>query len=142
MADLSGIDLSIDHDAPLSTRTEYGGVLMRSKLETMWAQFFDDQGVEWVYEPQKYRLRRGYYIPDFSLSIGTPRADRTRVFVEVKPDGVWSHKAACFADEKWTIVILGQGEPQEDKRYEVFDPLNLFDGAASFRGGMLVGWIG
>lgn len=56
-------------------RVPYGGALMRSKLEVTWAEFFDDQGLAWEYEPVKFHRR---YTPDFGLY-------QRAVFVEVKP---------------------------------------------------------
>jgi len=51
----------------------YGGVEFRSRLEARWAVFFDAIGVEWYYEFEGYKLRSGWYLPDFYLpSVNNP----------------------------------------------------------------------
>lgn len=58
--------------------TEHGGVKFRSRLEARWAVFFDELGIEWLYEHEGYEFCGGRYLPDFLL----PTLD---VFVEIKP---------------------------------------------------------
>jgi len=42
---------------------------MRSKLEVSWARFFDQHGVFWCYEPERFAFDNGYqYVPDFLLT--------------------------------------------------------------------------
>ncbi|QDF18600.1 endonuclease [Gordonia phage Pupper] len=54
------------------------GTMMRSNWERLAAEYFDDLGLEWQYEPRKFRLPTGqYYWPDFYL----PQLD---LWVEVK----------------------------------------------------------
>jgi len=50
-----------------SLETEYKGIKMRSKLETKWAEFFDEIGVFWEYESAYYERDGLKYLPDFSL---------------------------------------------------------------------------
>lgn len=128
MADLSGFDLT-RRWAPLSTPTEYAGVLMRSKLETRWAAFFDAHGIDWIYEPTTYRMGRVYYKPDFLLDANFILTDHgggaerfRKVFVEVKPDGVYSSKARTLAEERWQAVVLANGEPSQGASYRMFTP--------------------
>ena len=45
--------------------THWRGYRFRSRLEARWAVFMDHLGVEWVYEPEGFSLRSGYYLPDF-----------------------------------------------------------------------------
>lgn len=45
--------------------TNYKGILFRSSLEVYWAAFFDALGWQWLYEPTKFKLPCGVYIPDF-----------------------------------------------------------------------------
>ena len=48
--------------------TEYKGYRFRSRLEAIWAVFFDACGVKWEYEPEGFDLGDGlYYLPDFLL---------------------------------------------------------------------------
>lgn len=49
-------------------KTEYNGIIFRSKLETEWAKFFDTWGLKWEYEPENYRIDGVYYQPDFVIT--------------------------------------------------------------------------
>jgi hypothetical protein len=85
--------------------TEYKHYRFRSRLEAMWARFFDLLGWEWKYEPFDY----DGYIPDFVLLL--PRGD---VLVEVKPEtdfpGLRQNtvKIDC-CDWKKEALLLGVG---------------------------------
>lgn len=58
--------------------TEYGGRMMRSRLEARWAASLDLAGLVWSYEPEMFDLPTGVrYVPDFYL----PEAD---TWIEVK----------------------------------------------------------
>lgn len=49
-------------------RTNYKGILFRSKLEAEWAKFFDSLSIPWLYEPEGYQFTDGtMYLPDFWL---------------------------------------------------------------------------
>jgi hypothetical protein len=63
------------------TRTEYRGVVMRSRLEADFARHLDAKRVEWTYEPAVFRCpgERGY-LPDFRLI-----HNGEETYVEVKP---------------------------------------------------------
>src|SRR5215467_9619768 len=54
--------------------TKYGGYKFRSRLEARWAVFFDEEEIEWDYEPQGFTVdtpRGGInYLPDFWLGSG------------------------------------------------------------------------
>lgn len=63
-----------------SIKTEYQGVLFRSRLEARWAHFFDLIGVAWAYEAEGFELPSGRYLPDFEINLGEERC-----FFEVKP---------------------------------------------------------
>lgn len=89
---------------PRPVPTPYGGVWFRSRAEARWAVFFTRLGLDWEWEPQRYRrdTPRGSYLPDFYL----PELD---LFAEVKPanpnvvdpEGVarWQHFAGQIATE-------------------------------------------
>ncbi len=63
--------------------TEYNGILFRSRLEARWAIYFDQLGIEWVYEPECFVLNNGLkYTPDFYLP-------QHKCYVEIKPDSSW-----------------------------------------------------
>jgi hypothetical protein len=65
----------------------FRGIQYRSRLEIMWAAFFHNFGIEFVYEPERFDLKSGSYLPDFFLKNVT--------FVEKKFDsdtgeeGLW-----------------------------------------------------
>jgi len=45
----------------------FKGIQYRSRLEIMWAAFFDYFGIEFSYEPKRFNLKSGSYLPDFYL---------------------------------------------------------------------------
>tara|TARA_B110000211_G_C13830643_1_gene443382 strand:+ start:40 stop:711 length:672 start_codon:yes stop_codon:yes gene_type:complete len=45
----------------------FKGTQYRSRLEIYWAAFFDLFGIEQDYEPKRYKLNSGSYLPDFFL---------------------------------------------------------------------------
>ena len=48
--------------------TFYNGYRFRSRLEARWAVFFDSAGIEYVYEPEGFKLDNGLcYLPDFLI---------------------------------------------------------------------------
>jgi predicted nuclease of restriction endonuclease-like RecB superfamily len=47
--------------------TQYNGVYFRSRLEVKWAQFFENLGVHFEYEPDTVETSLGWYIPDFKF---------------------------------------------------------------------------
>jgi hypothetical protein len=68
--------------------TIYNGRRYRSRLEARWSVFFDDLGIEYLYEPEGYELppdvmagvpNTTWYLPDFWLP-------RQRYWIEIKPD--------------------------------------------------------
>lgn len=58
--------------------TFYKGYRFRSRLEARWAVVFDALGIDWVYEPEGYKLDNGEcYLPDFYI----PSAN---AYIEIK----------------------------------------------------------
>ena len=48
--------------------THYNGNRFRSRLEARWAVFFDTMGIEYLYEPEGFKMQDGTcYLPDFYL---------------------------------------------------------------------------
>ena len=89
-----------------SIKTEYKGVLFRSKLEAQWAKFFDAEGISWIYEPEGYEFEDGTkYLPDFWLP------DSGQYF-EVK--GVMKaldlHKIELLIKQSGRACIIGNGD--------------------------------
>ena len=69
--------------------TEYKNIKFRSKLEVKWAVFFDECGIEYVYEHDGYRFQKPEdadptnYIPDFILK-NVGGSINGNLYVEVK----------------------------------------------------------
>lgn len=59
-------------------RTEYKGILYRSKLEAQWAYYMDLIGVPYQYEYKKFQLVGRKYTPDFMIN--------RKVYLEIKPE--------------------------------------------------------
>jgi len=90
---------------PIETR--YAGCRFRSRLEARWAVFFDEMGIEWMYEPDPFPLSTGGgYLPDFLL----PTFDGG-MYVEVKPPSGDFTKAIQFAIDSGSQVWMAEGTP-------------------------------
>lgn len=109
--------------------THYNGHKFRSRLEARWALFFDEIGLNWLYEYEGFKLSNGYYLPDFYF----PDVD---CFAEVKPTK-FSEKElkkclelSRLKSEKYKTfhidVILLDGKP-ELRTYEVVVNGGIFD---------------
>ncbi len=106
----------IDRSYEIKARkTNYGGVLFRSRIEARWAVFLDSLGVEYDYEPFYEEVGNDYvyynYMPDFYL----PKQEK---FIEVKPGKptvVEERKAAFWCKDIQDIVILFNLNPPTDK---------------------------
>lgn len=81
-----------------SIRTEYRGVVFRSKLEADWARHFDALGLKWEYEPRGRYFGDQFYLVDFYLPC-------SRQWIEVK--GVYEP-----ADVRKIIAFLEHIEPR------------------------------
>lgn len=89
-------------------QTSYRGYLMRSRLESRWAVFFDTLGIKWEYEFEGFDLSDGYgYLPDFYL----PTFDNG-CWCEVKPDGGDFSRAVLFAKDYEEKIWLCEGVPE------------------------------
>lgn len=66
-------------------RPEHPGVVFRSMLELRWSAVFDELGLPWTFEPVRFDLPSGIYIPDFKI-YPEPGDERT-FWIEVK--GPW-----------------------------------------------------
>lgn len=52
--------------SPIETR--YDGRLFRSRTEARWAVFFNELRLDYDYEKEGFKLKHGWYLPDFWLS--------------------------------------------------------------------------
>jgi hypothetical protein len=88
---------------------------MRSRLEATWAQWFDNHGFGWQYEPRCYASQNGQYLPDFMLCQGN-------LFVDIK--GIMSdHGTRAKLFDRMSIITqsspdvvlgIGVGNPPEN----------------------------
>jgi hypothetical protein len=61
----------------------HGGIRFRSTLEARWTVVLDGLEIPWVYEPKKFELPSGAYVPDFLVYPDREQA----TWIEVK--GPW-----------------------------------------------------
>lgn len=93
---------------PHGTPTVYKGITFRSKLESIWARYFDELCIPWQYEPKCFQLKTGPYLPDFLLE----PCGKDETFVEVKPYiGADTAKAMQLAREIRRDVVVCYGAP-------------------------------
>ncbi len=86
--------------------TLYKGIVFRSRTEARWAFFFDELGVHWDYEPEKYSDGKTSYEPDFYLS------DQD-CFWEVKGEATYSErKPSMLTELSGKPVYVGVGQPK------------------------------
>jgi hypothetical protein len=105
-------------------KTEYKGIIFRSKSEAQLAFMFDNSclGVTgWIYEPKKFKLE-SEYTPDFLLFLKT-----TIYIVEYKPI-------------EPTLTYFNEFKNKYN-RETVIDPYNLIEGAILLFGSVYAGGI-
>jgi hypothetical protein len=92
----------------------YGGILFRSTLEAKWAMLFDFIGIQFRYEPKRFKTEAGYYLPDFWL----PEMD---LWLELKPSTDLgpsfdeTRKAQSVADQERRPCIIVCGFPTSEE---------------------------
>jgi hypothetical protein len=113
--------------------TEYAGHRFRSRLEARWAVFFDTLGVQWEYEPERYQLPSGKYLPDFWLP-------KQKMFFEVKgvaPTGRYTQLLDELAVGTRNRVVLAVGSIPRPDRFEIGADgqsdfwMEVYDGSSS-----------
>ncbi len=90
-----------------SIETKYKGYKFRSKLEALWAVFFDSMSVKWAYEPKRFPYKKTTYLPDFYL-------EEFNIWVEIKPtkpSTLQMNKAQAVAEQSGEIMLLFAGFP-------------------------------
>ena len=105
------------HIKPIET--EYKSVKFRSKLEAMYAKWFDDHEIKWIYEPYIIEYSEGSYLPDFYLL-------ELKLYFEVKGEGVSGEEKAIQAISELP-----------NKEYTHYHPFELIVG----RGFNLIGYF-
>ncbi len=113
--------MAVSHPAPADAsgvqaiETEYAGHLFRSRLEARWAVFMDALGITWEYEPQRYQLPSGKYLPDFWLPA-------QQFYLEVKgtpPSSYYRRLLQELADGTGARLMLAVGSIPDARTYKV-----------------------
>ncbi len=99
--------------------TKYNGLKFRSKLEAMYAEWFDKHDIKWIYEPHIIKYSGGSYLPDFYFP-------ELEIYFEVKGENIPGEKKAINA-----IHELPK------KEYDYYHPFDLIVG----RGFELIGYF-
>jgi hypothetical protein len=90
-------------------KTEYKGIVFRSKLEAQWAVFFDGIGLKWEYESCMFNTRHGGYCPDFYLPTVCDG-----IYIEIKPTketNIERDKLEDVSKQSGKICIFQIGRP-------------------------------
>jgi hypothetical protein len=98
--------------------TNYGGTQFRSRLEADWAASLDKLKIQWIYEPEGFKLSEGtWYSPDFYLPTSKAwleikgahqeRMSKTEQFAA----DLWADFWTKFdqlpeSDERWTELMV------------------------------------
>ena len=110
--------------------TSYHGITFRSKLESLWAVFFDAHKIKWQYEPESVTLPSGEYIPDFWLP-------ELEMWVEVK-GAITSSKAvnriAELAHKTGYSVLLLEGNVKSRGHTKFKSCMDMEDPSALYLG--------
>jgi hypothetical protein len=101
----------------------YNGVRYRSSLEVTWVKFFDSLGVLYMYEPETFKTRHGFYKPDFYLP-------HLEMYVEIKPSKpttIELEKGQDVCSKTLKRFLFQVGTPAE--MWEIYDEIgeNYFD---------------
>jgi hypothetical protein len=115
--------------------TFYKGYKFRSRLEARWAVFFDKMGIEFQYEPEGFKLKSGWYLPDFWLP-------QVNMWAEVKPNEFNKREyflAYDLSESTDRPILMLVGEPDfkpyksvtvksgiDEKRKLVTDDVDIF----------------
>ncbi|WP_372809347.1 hypothetical protein [Litorivivens sp.] len=101
---------------------------MRSLLEARWAMFMDCLKIDYLYEPEVFNTRHGWYLPDFYL----PAAG---VWVEIKPS-----LPSPAEREKAAHVSMLAGQPAIIAGGDI--KAGMFDGTFQLYGSQIQIFIG
>lgn len=113
--------------------TMWDGHWFRSRLEARWAVLLDDLGIEYVYEPEGFKLPSGRkYLPDFFIPefrTDDPAIENARgdVYIEVKGnidrdlDGVSRAREfeSCLPGDKFFLLVSAK-DLEIDPRIRVY----------------------
>lgn len=93
--------------------TTYRGIRMRSRLEAGFAQWLDQLGCTWEYEPECFADETGQYLPDFLVRDVQLLAPVLRydLYVEVKPTAD-VHDAIALLDGPMSRIFASHPFPE------------------------------
>lgn len=100
--------MTIDRNKIKAIPTKYNGVTFRSKMESLFARWCDDNKQKWIYEPEGLTNGKECYLPDFYLP-------NSKIIVEIKPVFFLSetHKLDiilnCEKFDKFGLAVLEVG---------------------------------
>jgi hypothetical protein len=115
---LAHLNRNIEHEkAYVKSGGTHAGVWMRClNSEGVFARQLDAAGIEWMYEPRRFRLSIGSYLPDFYL----PQFD---IWVEVKGSprqhGKWPEKIRAFRQETGKCLVIVFQSELESRKYHM-----------------------
>lgn len=92
---------------PEPIQTKFDGYLFRSRLEARWAVFFKYLNLAYSYEPEGFKLKAGFYLPDFLLM-------DLKYWIEIKPYGIeWPDDPRYFelAEKTDSLLFVLAGQP-------------------------------
>lgn len=87
-------------------QTNYHGYRCRSRLEARWIVFFEQMGIEFIYEPEGWESPDGTrYLPDFYLP-------HIKFWAEVKPAAfteaeMWKAESLVRASQRDLLMLVG-----------------------------------
>lgn len=102
-------------------QTRYAGCHFRSRLEARWAVFFDTLELSWEYEPERYDLPHGRYLPDFWLP-------SLEAFYEVKGKPPTVHEGDLAEDLAIATghrVFIASGDIPRSDHHPLRGPQNI-----------------
>lgn len=93
--------------------TTYNGVTYRSRTEARWAVFFDQLGLNFLYEQQGYAVDGWAYLPDFLLlETTTPTLyAEVKPYIGADPEGEQKLRALIAGRQKERGLILPDLRP-------------------------------
>ena len=106
--------------------TRYKGVEFRSRLEARWAVFFENMGLDWIYEPEGFETPVGAYLPDFGIYYKGDMGHFRIIYFEVKPTRKvisnydWN-RMLNFGVEHSIVLLVGN--PGQERQHPFFTDL-------------------
>ena len=93
--------------------TRYKGLRFPSRLTARFAIYFDQLGLEWVFEPEGFDLPSGHYLPDFHIGTYVPGGHTYGPWIKVKAVRPTEHDVAllrelCERGTSYGLIIWGQ----------------------------------